>query len=292
MVVGSFWSPSPRHLDGEGAGEMEVCWGGRGCGDRGGPGVWECVWALEGEAWNPGTLPSWDLLSTPPLHSAGVSSHQAPPTPTIATPGYTMALSKTLWVGVAMCRGSGCYARHWWPLAWHTWVDLEGCWAPRSGSWLQSRGLGLLPTPVLFLCILCPSVPGGALEGLCWVGCTEEGFSEGSRVGVGVLSFLFPAEGKPEALWAEGLWGLLPALVSLLPLGEVTGGIQAVPLGQLCLLLPASRRPQQGSSPPRCPIPLRGLSTLTPQSTEEWTRGNCSINFTHVLSLIPKCLKS
>lgn len=215
-----------------------------------------------------------------------------PPTPTIATPGYTMALSKTLWVGVAMCRGSGCYARHWWPLAWHTWVDLEGCWAPRSGSWLQSRGLGLLPTPVLFLCILCPSVPGGALEGLCWVGCTEEGLSEGSRVGVGVLSFLFPAEGKPEALWAEGLWGLLPALVSLLPLGEVTGGIQAVPLGQLCLLLPASRRPPQGSSPPRCPIPLRGLSTLTPQSTEEWTRGNCSINFTHVLSLIPKCLKS
>ena len=50
--------------------------------------------------------------------------------------------------------------------------------------------------------------------------------------------------------------------------------------------------PWQGSYPPPCPILLCGPSMLTPQSMEEWTRGNCSINFTNVLSLIPECFKS
>lgn len=54
-----------------------------------------------------------------------------------------------------------------------------------------------------------------------------------------------------------------------------------------CIMLP-----WQGSSPPLCPIPLCGQSMLTPQSMEEWTRDNCSINLTHVLSLIPKCFKN
>ena len=163
----------------------------------------------------------------------GLLSPGTPPPPPLQPLGHTMALSKTLWVGVAMCRGRGRYAGHWWPLAWHTCVDLEGCRAPRSGSWPQSRGLGLLPTPVLSLCILCPSVLGEALEGL-W-GLMGEGCME----------------------------GLLPALVSLLPLGEVpgganTGGIQAVPLRQLCLLLPASCRPGRApalpSAPSRCVV--------------------------------------
>lgn len=153
---------------------MGVCCGGTGWGDRVGPrslgsvyGPWKEKSGIQAPP------PSRDLLSIPPCHSAGVSSYQAPPPPPLQPLGHTMALSKTLRVGVARCRGRGRYAGHWWPLAWPTWVGLEGCWAPRSGSWPQSRGLGLLPTPILSLWVICPSVPGGALEGLCWVGCTE-----------------------------------------------------------------------------------------------------------------------
>lgn len=159
---------------GKGLEKWECVVAGRAGGTEWGPGVWAVCMGLGRrslESRHP--PPSRDLLSIPPCHSAGVSSYQAPPPPPLQPLGHTMALSKTLRVGVARCRGRGRYAGHWWPLAWPTWVGLEGCWAPRSGSWPQSRGLGLLPTPILSLWVICPSVPGGALEGLCWVGCTE-----------------------------------------------------------------------------------------------------------------------
>lgn len=153
---------------------------------------WECVVAggAGGTEWGPGVwavcmgLGRRSLESRHPAFPGSAVHPTAPfcrglllpsttPPPPLQPLGHTVALNKTLRVGVAMCRGRGRYAGHWWPLACRSWLGLEGCWAPRSGSRPQSRGLGLLPTPILSLCVICPSVPGGALEGLCWVGCTE-----------------------------------------------------------------------------------------------------------------------
>lgn len=148
-----------------------VLWRDRLGGQSGAQESGQCVWALEGEVWNPGTPPFPGSAVHPTVPFCRGLLLPSTPTPTIATPGAYNGIERG--VGVARCRGRGRYAGHWWPLAWPTWVGLEGCWAPRSGSWPQSRGLGLLPTPILSLWVICPSVPGGALEGLCWVGCTE-----------------------------------------------------------------------------------------------------------------------
>ena len=72
--------------------------GWEGLGDRVEPRSLQCVWGLEGEAWNPGTPPSWDLLSTPPLRSAGVSSHQALP-----HPHHCLFLFLLLWSPLKAC---------------------------------------------------------------------------------------------------------------------------------------------------------------------------------------------
>ena len=151
-----------------------MCCGGRGWGDRVGPRSLGSVYGPWKE--KPGTqaprLRGSAVHPTAPF-CRGLLLPSTTPPPPLQPLGHTMALNKTLRVGVVMCRGRGRYAGHWWPLACRTWLGLEGCWAPRSGSRPQSRGLGLLPTPILSLCVICPSVPGGALEGLCWVGCTE-----------------------------------------------------------------------------------------------------------------------
>lgn len=77
-----------------------------------------------------------------------------------------------------------------------------------------------------------------------------------------------PAEGRPEALWARGaLGGSLPALVSLLPLGEVTGGIQAVHLASsACCCL---HHVAPAGAPPPPAAPSRSWSSNNPSKARK-----------------------